>query len=628
MPKDPCSELSKTITQLAMNIGSRPEVQNLDHVVTELQKHIPEITRETLVASINEATSGGARAKSELQSKLTTLKGEARKDVRLRAAIGDMQRHLAGGTLPERAARVLRISDPSPSIEALAQKKEALTAALRQSEPAIRKKFEAQITNLTDRLENGVAGQSIAKADRPLSGDLARLEFERDKLQKEVKRNIEAGKPRSILNKTVGALNDVTHFALGGDLGLILRQGGPLSMAYPEHVPAAIADTVRALSSERGAYESQKQIDGRFNAPLYAKSKLAFTAVDGPLRQSEEGIVGRLVGNLPGFKQLARGQIAYLNRLRADAFDTMAASFGHDGAVTLDEATSIAKMINQFTGRADMGKYENGVQLANAVFLAPKLFVSRFQMIAGQSAWGAPSSARVAIAKAYGRFLTGISAIYALGLVSGGTVSTNPRSKDFGKIRIGDTTIDPTAGLAAATTLISRNAAQAIENTTGHKFDDVDGLNTRQLAEGSIGRFLSYKLTPAIQLTRQLATGKDAIGKDITPLEALGGNSIPLTFRDLRDAMKEEGVPTGIAMGVLSFFGAGISSYPRKADETAASHGWSIKDEADNIIKGARAVDVKDRQAYIEKRLKNVAPDDQGYVMRQLKMRKVMADRE
>lgn len=66
---------------------------------------------------------------------------------------------------------------------------------------------------------------------------------------------------------------------------------------------------------------------------------------------------------------------------------------------------------------------------------------------------------------------------------------------------------------------------------------------------------------------------------------------------------------------------------PNENSDRAGQMG-RLADYTDNLISRARRVPVAQRMAFLERELKNVAPDDQGYVMRQLKMRKVMADRE
>ena len=106
MPKrDPCSELSKVIAELAMNIGSRPGMRSLADVTAEMQKHIPEMTRENIVSAIVDATQGHAQARTELQKQLDALKREAKTDTNLRAAIDTLQKHIQGGTRPKAKAK-------------------------------------------------------------------------------------------------------------------------------------------------------------------------------------------------------------------------------------------------------------------------------------------------------------------------------------------------------------------------------------------------------------------------------------------------------------------------------------------------------------------------------------------
>jgi hypothetical protein len=126
-----CSELAATITQIALNIGSRPHIKDLDGVVAEMQKAFPEFTRPEVVNAINEATVGQARAASELAQKLDALKREARGDVALQKRITELKGHLDEGTLPEGRPR----RDAPEAIAELRAARDELMKELRRSDP-------------------------------------------------------------------------------------------------------------------------------------------------------------------------------------------------------------------------------------------------------------------------------------------------------------------------------------------------------------------------------------------------------------------------------------------------------------------------------------------------------------
>lgn len=545
------------ITRLAMNIASKPGIKNLDHVVAEMGKHIEGIDRARLVESINEASGGTVRAKSELVDMVGKIRREAKTDLSLRKATAALESHLKSGTLPEKAVRGR--AEPTEAIADLKTKKDAVLSALRQSDPAIRKKYEAQIVNLTDRLEHGTFDIPAPKTRPPLSREAERLEFQVDKLKGEIRQRIRDARPRSVFSKGVGGLNDLTRVMLGGDLGMVLRQGGPLTIANPERVPAAARDLVRAFKSEESAFKARQEIDARENAPKYAAANLQFTDSSG-LGKREEGFLGRVVGKVPGFSHLERAQVAYLNRLRADVFDSMERSWGQDGVFTHDQAKAIADYINTATGRADLGRFEPAAEALNTAFLAPKLAISRFQLVAGKPLWKGDTVTRKAIAAQYGRYLTGAAAIYGLGVAGGGEVQPD------GKLKFGKTTLDPLSGLTQVTTLVGKFGKAAAENLGGVEFPKVRGQTAGDQALTAGKNYLSYKLSPTIGLARELVSGKNAINQKVTPGESVMSHLIPLSGQDIANAIEAEGVERGTALGIASLLGASINTREEKRE--------------------------------------------------------------
>ena len=95
-----CSEFSKLLTQLAMNIGADPRVHNLNDVLREIQKDHPGMRREVLVEAIAETSKRQARDSDELSKKLLGLKQEARLEKKYKKLITELNTYLETGQLP------------------------------------------------------------------------------------------------------------------------------------------------------------------------------------------------------------------------------------------------------------------------------------------------------------------------------------------------------------------------------------------------------------------------------------------------------------------------------------------------------------------------------------------------
>jgi hypothetical protein len=100
------------------------------------------------------------------------------------------------------------------------------------------------------------------------------------------------------------------------DLSGVGRQGGPLALANPTKVPAAIKEMIQAIKSEHGYERNQMQIRNRKNARDYELGELEFTDHNADPTRQEESIAGRFTGKIHGVAASARAFNGFLNRLR------------------------------------------------------------------------------------------------------------------------------------------------------------------------------------------------------------------------------------------------------------------------------------------------------------------------
>jgi hypothetical protein len=265
---------------------------------------------------------------------------------------------------------------------------------------------------------------------------------------------------------------------------------------------------------------------------------------------------------VPGVKQSQRAYTTFLNKLRADSFDAMVQALPEGRKPTPEEMLKIADYINIATGRGNLGKAAVAGQALSDILWSPRLMVSRFQLLSGSPLWQGNAATRKLIAIDYARFLTGMAAVYALGAMAGGEEEPDPRSSDFGKIKFGNTRIDPMAGLAQATTVSSRIITGRTKTAGG----EIEKLRGEDAAFGSgvtgvIGRFLRNKLSPMVGTAINVASGSNAVGEKVTPVSVARDMVAPLSVRDIGDVMQEHGVGPGTAMVMLSTLGLGVQNY-------------------------------------------------------------------
>lgn len=426
-----------------------------------------------------------------------------------------------------------------------------------------------RIAELEKRIE---AGEFGTKPKRELVLDKQALELKHE--LEAVKRDFREGLlrdrlarrtlPQKLFSGITETINAFRAIMTSFDLSAVLRQGGFITFAHPIRAAKALPSMFKALRSEANRFEVDQEILHRENYKLYQESGLYLSEHGHKLSQMEEAYMSHWAQKIPGVAASERAYTTFLNRLRADSFEAMAKTLSRDGKPTLKEAQAISNFINVATGRGtSLGMSEAAMTGLNTVFFAPRYVASRFQLLAGQPLFKGTAKTRALVASEYARFLVGAGVVYALAQSMGGEVESDPRSSDFGKIRFGNTRIDPMAGLLQGTVLISRLGTGETITAKGRLLP-IRGPGVKRGGTTSwdvLSRFVRTKLSPAFGTGVDLVTGKNVVGEEVTPASAAGGLVTPLSMRDIYDAMKEQGIPEGTIMALLSIFGMGLQTY-------------------------------------------------------------------
>jgi len=362
------------------------------------------------------------------------------------------------------------------------------------------------------------------------------------------------------------------------DLSAVLRQGGFLVLGNPVRAIRNIKTMLKALADEKFALEVELKIHNRPNAKFDKRADLFLPRLkESNLAKQEELFRSRLSEKI-GFIRLSnRAFITFLNVLRADTLDAMLESLPDPSNPSNEELKALGNGINIFTGRGNLGKNETAASVLAAIFFSPKNLISRFQILALQPFYQGTKETRKILAREYGKTLIGLTVFYALmSLDDEAEVERDPRSSDFAKVRFGNTRVDPIFGLSQSTVLTTRLSLALANNLSrGHlnidEFKSLSGKTKRITGEnvpfGSstsadvIGRFIRTKLAPVPSNAVDILTGSNVVGKKVTPANVLANLTIPLSMRDIYDAMIDQGYARGTILGMLSIFGMSLQSF-------------------------------------------------------------------
>lgn len=517
-------------------------------------------------------------------------KSDAEKQVeRLVKQINDLDARLASGSIASKgkpavppltpeAARLMGERDAR--LKALQALRDAAKVRLTPEEIALKRWKSATTNRIAELADRTAKGQWDTPPRMPMKLDAAgqKLAFDLDQAKEAFNRGRfeDMLRRRSLPAKILGTAGEIINTAravmTAFDLSAVLRQGGFIALAHPARALRAFPAMFRAFGSEAGAHAVEAEISSRPNADLYRQSKLDLTKRGTKLSDMEEAYMSRWAGKIPLVGGSERAYRTFLNRLRADSFDAMVAGFSGRGGATLAESQAIANFVNVATGRGRLGsKMATAAVGLNHVFFAPRLVLSRFQLLTGQPLWSGSMATRRAIAGEYARYLVGVAVVVALAQAAGADkMETDPRSSNFGKLRWGNTRVDPFSGLLQATVVSSRVFSGETKTSKG-KISKLRTAPGEKRGFGQddtvdvIGRFLRSKLSPVAGAGMDIASGRNVVGEPITPGMAATRMFVPMTFNEIYETMKEKGMPAGPAFAVLTIFGAGVQTYDEKA---------------------------------------------------------------
>lgn len=585
---DPASQLKSALDGVKTRL--RNQISDLEKQINTGQRILP--SRRAPVPKDAEAK-GLIKRRDELKAEFTKLFGERKRTLtdaqRVKAAEKATQRSIKEieRRIKERDLFPTKSKDAptSPELEALRARRDSLKEDLKELQLIAKppkSKEEIALQSLKTRLkrEDARLKERLANQDfevrkpKPIPRDAeatrleANFQMTKEAWNKALLKDKLAN--RSKLQKTLSAIfvegpNTARAILSSMDLSAVLRQGGMISLGRPIRAAKALPSMFRALKSPEGMAREDAKLRARDNFDV-ATSNGLFIAEQGvtTLAKMEEAFMSRWAERIPGVAASNRAFNAFLNRIRMDSFDAMAATLTRTGQPTPKEAKAIANYINVATGRGSLGQRRNAMAGLSTVLWAPRLVASRFQLLAGQPLHKGTARTRKLIAGEYARTLMGLGVVYGLAQLAGGEIETDSRSSDFGKIRMGDTRVDPMFGLSQATVFTSRVASGETKSLSSGKVTPLRGedvpFGSGGVAE-TIFRFLRTKLSPVLGSGLNVISGENVIGEKVTLGSEALGSVQPLVIGDILEVMEEQGVPKGTALSLLAIFGAGIQTF-------------------------------------------------------------------
>lgn len=455
--------------------------------------------------------------------------------------------------------------------------------------PAEEKAFLADLA--AQRLGVGVSYDEAAKISElskkikelaPLKGGERRMEYGRavvelrnylDELKESATRFTIAdakADPALAVRKVLGGVaSNSKAIKASMDNSALFRQGWKTMITNPGIWRKNAVQSFRNIWATFGKKavmdELKADIVSRPNFELMQRAKLAVSVIEEayPTSLPEKiPVLGRL------YKASETAYSAFLTKTRADVFDKYIEIAQRTGVELNDaELKSIGSLVNSLTGRGNLGPAEPVANVVNNVFFSLRSLKAQVDTFL-QPITGAGGSAFVRKQAAINllKIVSAVAAILGTAkIIAPDSVELDPRSSDFGKIRVGNTRFDVTGGLSTVVVLATRLIRQSTKSSTTKKVTPLNsGKFGSQTGVDVVYNFFENKLSPAAAVARDLLRNQTFEGDKPTVANEAANLFVPLPIMTIKEAAEDEKAADLWAVILADSLGITASTYSPK----------------------------------------------------------------
>jgi hypothetical protein len=371
--------------------------------------------------------------------------------------------------------------------------------------------------------------------------------------------------------KALKALNLPRSLQATFDLSRALRQD---IMVLPRH-PRMWAKNWKPMTGAALSDDKAKALmDLIHNDPVYDDAidhGLALTELGGATKKLEEDMIGvEYAEKIPvlkhGVRFANRGYAVGGAMQRLQLYKLYLRNAENKGkALTKRDKRELASVANALTGRGNMGfdALEKAAPLLTMGLFSPRLIASRVAFMNpywyGRRLHGA--ARREAIESMALFVAAGTATLAAAAQIPGVEVGVDPRSADFGKIKVGDTRIDIWGGFQQYVVNFERFRR-------GEKVSSMTGEVTEQKPSETAIDFLRNKAAPLPGYAWNAVDNETSGGQPFDRVTGAGKLFLPLNWQNTYAAAKED-PGAGAASFGLGFFGVGTNTYSSDPEQVA-----------------------------------------------------------
>lgn len=553
-------------------------------VKSEIEKRVASIKKQAdLLSQIEDAAEGvfdkpktvnTNKEVKALRKKLNALRDEAMRGERDGKRLNDILRKIdqirddiEAGVIRQADKKKKRV-DSEPMAEAK-KKLQDLRNLL---------KTEATLKDLMEQLQTGKYKIQPMREVRIVSSELELARAQVSIAKKEIRQRMRDLEPMTFMR----GVSEVAQFArtikATADRSGVLRQAAWMANRMPKKAAKAVVEAERAAWSEDYYHLIDGQLRNIADEHGMTELGLELTETGGSLVSREEDFASDFAERIPGLgaviKNSNRHMVTYLNMMRVESMKRFILD---NPTATKEDKQTYARFINVNSGRGDLGKFDVTMGALSKLMFAPRFGVSRFQVgwMAGKETAKAVKSGDWLVAKEigkdYGAYVGTRLAILAMVAAAfdddddENYIGWDWNDADFGKIVMGPMRLDMWSGHAQPARLLL-SIADGTMSPYDKDFDPMD----------DIGRFLMYKLSPAVSTTSSLMSSKDFLGREQPRSDILMKALMPIIVETALETIAD-GRSSGVVAGTLAaeIVGIGVGVYDPSQSWKRGTRTWT-----------------------------------------------------
>jgi hypothetical protein len=373
---------------------------------------------------------------------------------------------------------------------------------------------------------------------------------------------------RSLTGKIVDGLHELINLpratVASFDMSFLGIQGLKVAVRHPILGLKAMASGYKAfLNPDNTKYLRVKhQTNPDFD---FVTKKMGVKYYEAGTENTQEQFVGKLAKKvLPFIKPAERGWNAAANELRMGlAFHTINRLRGE--GLTMQQWKELGSAINQLTGHGDLKSFKKLAPILNLTLFSSRYYIANAKLALSPFKLVTQGKAAVPALKMIAGTLVADMAfamgiLYLISLIKGVEVELDPKSTDFGKIKVGDTRFE----FFGNSHRVARLVTQLIsgERKTG------EGTFTEVERTEIISRYIQSKLSPISGFTVDVLRGEDYLGQPLSGstddiLNQIFNRTAPLFIQDMVDYIHYNGLDAPVLYAApLAFNGITTLTYP------------------------------------------------------------------